>query len=148
RPGDTLFIGFILNDKAAKIPASHPIKLRLNDPNGKTVYEAVQTYNAKNHFKFIVPTHSNAPTGNWEATVAVGGAKFYKSIKIETIKPNRLKIKNGIEGKTISAAEKNVAKVEVAWLHGAIAKNLKVEMQAKFMKQQTAFKGYNNHIFD
>lgn len=148
RPGDTLFIGFILNDKAAKIPAAHPIKLRLADPNGKTVYEAVQTYNAKNHFKFIVPTHSNAPTGNWEAVVSVGGARFYKGIKIETIKPNRLKIKNGFEGKTISATEKNEAKVDVAWLHGAVAKDLKVEMQAKFMKQQTAFKGYHNYIFD
>src|SRR5690606_12488159 len=39
RPGDTLFIGFILNDKAAKLPPSHPIKLKLSDPNGKMVYE-------------------------------------------------------------------------------------------------------------
>jgi hypothetical protein len=28
------------------------------------------------------------------AMVSVGGAKFYKSIKIETIKPNRLKSKH------------------------------------------------------
>lgn len=148
RPGDTLFIGFILNDKAAKLPPTHPIKLRLSDPNGKMVYEAVQTYNAKNHFKFIVPTLASAPTGNWEAVVSVGGAKFYKGIKIETIKPNRLKIKNGLEGKVISSSVKNTAKVSVAWLHGAVAKDLKLEMQAKFMKQQTTFKGYLNYVFD
>jgi uncharacterized protein YfaS (alpha-2-macroglobulin family) len=148
RPGDTLFLGFILNDKAAKLPASHPIKLRLSDPNGKMMFEAVQTYNEKNHFKFIVPTQPGAPTGSWEAMVSVGGAYFYKNIKIETIKPNRLKIKNSFDGRMISANAKNTGTVEVAWLHGAIAKDLKVEMQAKFLQQVTAFKGYQNYIFD
>ena len=148
RPGDTLFIGFILNDKAAKLPSSHPIKLKLNDPKGKLVYQAVQTYDATNHYKFIVPTDANAPTGNWEAVIAVGGARFYKRIKIETIKPNRLKIKNGFEGKVLSANEPNTESLQVNWLHGAVAKGLKVEMQAKFFKQQTTFKGYGNYVFD
>lgn len=148
RPGDTLFIGFILNDKAAKLPASHPVKLKLSDPNGKAVYQAVQSSSGRNHYKFIVPTLQSAPTGNWEAVVSVGGARFYKSIKIETIKPNRLKIKNSFDGKMISAFTKNTANVEVTWLHGALAKDLKLEMQAKFMRQATAFKGYHNYIFD
>jgi uncharacterized protein YfaS (alpha-2-macroglobulin family) len=148
RPGDTLFLGFVLNDKASKLPASHPIKLKLNDPHGKTVYEAVQTYNPRNHYKFIAVTQPSAPTGNWEAVITVGGAKFYKSIKIETIKPNRLKIKNSLAGKTISASQKNTGTVQVQWLHGAIAKGLKVEMQAKFLKQKTEFKGLQNYIFD
>ncbi len=148
RPGDTLFIGFILNDKAIKLPGTHPIKLRLSDPNGKMMFQAVQSYNERNHFKFIVPTQATAPTGNWEAMVSVGGAHFYKSIKIETIKPNRLKIKNSFEGKMLSANAKNTGTVEVAWLHGAIAKDLKVEMQAKFLEQTTSFKGYLNYVFD
>jgi len=148
RPGDTLFLGFIMNDKEAKLPPSHPIKLRLSHPNGKMTYQAVQTYDGKNHYKFIVPTQAGAITGNWEAKVSIGGAQFYKSIKIETIKPNRLKIKNGFENKTLYANAKNTANVNVAWLHGAIAKGLKVEMQAKFLKQTTAFKGYLNYTFD
>lgn len=148
RPGDTLFLGFILNDKAAKLPDSHPIKLRLSDPNGKPVFQTVQGYDAKNHYKFIVPTLASAPTGNWEARVSVGGAHFYKTIKIETIKPNRLKIKNSFDGKTIYAASQNKGTVEVTWLHGAVAKGLKVEMQAKFMKQANEFKGYKNFVFE
>jgi len=148
RPGDTLFIGFILNDKAAKLPASHPIKLRLSDPNGKAVFQTVQGYNPKNHYKFIVPTQASAPTGNWEVRVSVGGAHFYKTAKIETIKPNRLRIKNSFDGKTIYATGNNTGTVEVTWLHGAIAKGLKVEMQAKFSQQETAFKGYKNYVFD
>lgn len=148
RPGDTLFLGFIINDKEAKLPAEHPIKLKISDPNGKVVYQKVQPSTAKNHYKFIVKTNSNAPTGNWEAVVSVGGAKFYKALKIETIKPNRLKIKNGFEGRVISGNEPNVANVNVAWLHGAVAKDLKLEMQAKFLRHKTEFKGYHNYYFD
>lgn len=148
RPGDNLYLSFILNDASNKLPKSHPIKLRLNDPNGKTVYQTIQKTNDLNHYSFIVPTSADAPTGNWEAMVSVGGAKFYKSIKIETIKPNRLKIKSIFSRKTLSSSYPNTDNLEVTWLHGAIAKNLNVEMQAKFSQQTTTFKGYEKFNFD
>ncbi|MNX40321.1 hypothetical protein D3C86_707030 [compost metagenome] len=148
RPGDNLYLSFILNDASNKLPKSHPIKFRLNDPNGKTVYQTVQKTNELNHYAFTVPTSQDAPTGNWEAMVSVGGAKFYKSIKIETIKPNRLKIKNNFSRKTLSSSYPNTDNLEVTWLHGAIAKNLNVEMQAKFSQQTTTFKGYEKFSFD
>ncbi|MEN9908236.1 MAG: hypothetical protein RLZZ540_1385 [Bacteroidota bacterium] len=148
RPGDNLYLSFILNDVSNKLPKSHPIKFRLNDPNGKTVYQTIQKTNELNHYSFTVPTSADAPTGNWEAMVSVGGAKFYKSIKIETIKPNRLKIKNTFTRKTLSSSYPNTDNLEVTWLHGAIAKNLNVEMQAKFSQQTTTFKGYEKFSFD
>ncbi|WP_264526224.1 alpha-2-macroglobulin family protein [Flavobacterium sp. N502536] len=148
RPGDNVYLSFILNDASNKLPKSHPIKLRLNDPNGKTTYQTIQKTNDLNHYSFIVPTSADAPTGNWEAMISVGGAKFYKSIKIETIKPNRLKIKNTFSRKTLSSSYPNNSNLEVTWLHGAIAKNLNVEMQAKFSQQTTTFKGYEKFNFD
>ncbi|WP_306568026.1 alpha-2-macroglobulin family protein [Flavobacterium lindanitolerans] len=148
RPGDTIYLSFILNDKSSRLPNTHPIKLKLSDPNGKVVYQKVQKYTDKNHYKFAFKTQPNAPTGNYEAVVSVGGARFYKAVKIETIKPNRLKIKNGFDGKMLSAFHKNDARVDVAWLHGAVAKDLKLEMQAKFTQQKTTFKNYSKYVFD
>lgn len=148
RPGDTMYLSFILNDNANKLPENHPIKLRLNDPNGKTVYQTVKRGNSLNHYTFVIPTEISAPTGNWEAVVNVGGARFYKSIKVETIKPNRLKIKNSFNQPVLSAAKKNVNNIQVLWLHGAIAKDLKTEVQAKFSQQVTTFKGFTNYVFD
>ena len=148
RPGDTLFLSFILNDNANKLPPNHPIKLKLNDPNGKTVYQSVQKLNDLNHYKFVVPTQSSAPTGNWEAVASIGGARFYKSIKIETIKPNRLKIKNSFNDAILSTSKNNVNNIQVLWLHGAVAKDLKTEVQAKFSQQVTTFKGYDKYVFD
>lgn len=148
RPGDNLYLSFILNDQANKLPKSHPIKFRLTDPNGKVSYQTVKKANDLNHYAFVVPTSPDAPTGSWEAMVSVGGAKFFKNIKIETIKPNRLKIKNSFKNAVLSSAHPNTSNLEVTWLHGAIAKNLKVEMQAKFSQQSTAFKNYKNYVFD
>jgi uncharacterized protein YfaS (alpha-2-macroglobulin family) len=148
RPGDNLYLSFILNDAANKLPKAHPIKFRLTDPNGKVTYQTVQKSNELNHYAFIVPTDPDAPTGSWEAMVSVGGAKYYKSIKIETIKPNRLKIKNSFQRAILSSSYPNSSNLEVAWLHGAIAKNLNVEMQAKFSEQKTTFKGYDKYTFD
>lgn len=148
RPGDSLYLSFILNDNANKLPESHPVKIRVNDPNGKTIYQSVQKLNNFNHYKFIVPTQSSAPTGNWEAVVSIGGARFYKSLKIETIKPNRLKIKNSFNESVLSTSKNNVNNIQVLWLHGAVAKDLKTEVQAKFSQQVTTFKGFDKYIFD
>ena len=148
RPGDTVYLSFIFNDNANKLPISHPIKLKMNDPNGKTVYECVQKMNELNHYKFIIPTEDDDITGNWEAVISVGGARFYKTIKIETIKPNRLKIKNSFNEPILSASKENVNKIKVLWLHGAVARDLKTEVQAKFSQQVTTFKGFSNYVFD
>ena len=148
RPGDTLFLSFMLNDAASKLDKSHPVKFTLNDPSGKLTYQSFQKYNELNHYKFVVPTRESYPTGGWEAIVSVGGAKFYKYIKIETIKPNRLKIKNKFDSEILSVSKPNQSQVEVAWLHGAVAKDLKMERQAKIMTQKTVFKGFANYVFD
>ena len=148
RPGDTLHLAFILNDNANKLPSKHPIKLKLNDPRGKTTFQKVVSMNALNHYKFTVPTESSAPTGSWEAVISVGGARFYKNIKIETIKPNRLKIKNSFNEPILSASKENTNTIQVLWLHGAVAKDLKTEVQAKFSQQVTTFKGFSNYVFD
>ncbi|MFY7811306.1 MAG: MG2 domain-containing protein, partial [Flavobacterium sp.] len=148
RPGDTLFLSFMLNDNASKLEKNHPVKFKLSDPNGKAMYQMVQKYDEKNHYKFTIPTRNEYPTGNWEAVVSIGGAKFYKSIKIETIKPNRLKIKTKFNGNLLYAQNQNPVSVETAWLHGAIARDLKIEVNAKFSKQNTTFKGLDNYVFD
>lgn len=148
RPGDTLFIGFMLNDTENPIGKNHPIKFKLRDPNGKIVYQEVQNSTKEHHYTFVIPTDENATTGNWESVVSVGGAHFYKRIKIETIKPNRLKINNRLDSDVISARTTNKGTVHVNWLHGAIAKNLKLDMSAKFSAQTTKFKNYDNFIFD
>lgn len=148
RPGDTMYLSFILNDNANKLPDQHPIKFRLTDPRGTTVVEKVQPKNKGNHYVFEIETDASAPTGSWEAMVSVGGAHFYKNIKVETIKPNRLKIKNSFNGDFLSASQENKNTVTATWLHGAVAKGLKLDVQMKLSSQSTSFKGFDDYVFD
>ncbi|MFH6603260.1 alpha-2-macroglobulin [Maribacter algicola] len=148
RPGDKIFLSFMLNDNANKLPENHPVKLELFDPYNKVVHHEIKTTGLDNFYRFDVKTDANAPTGNWLAKVSVGGAFFTKSLKIETIKPNRLKIKTDFEHEVLSGGNPIRGDLEVKWLHGAIAKNLKVDITAKFSTTATKFDKFPGYIFD
>jgi alpha-2-macroglobulin len=148
RPGDSLFLTFVLNDKANKLPKRHPVKLEITDPVGKLVYRKVSVDNINNFFDFKVPTSPDYKTGNYNAKVSVGGASFTKNLKIETVKPNRLKIKIDFKDKVLTNNKSLQGDLDVAWLHGAPAKNLKAEIKAKFTTSYTSFKGYKNYVFN
>jgi len=147
RPGDSLFLTFMLNDKANELPQGHPVKLEVTDPNGKLIYKKVTSDNLNNFYKFIVPTSSEGKTGNYNAKVSVGGAQFYKALKVETVKPNRLKIKIDFEDEVLSGAEALNGTLDVKWLHGAPAKSIKAEVKAKFSASYSSFKNYKDYIF-
>ncbi|WP_048330873.1 alpha-2-macroglobulin family protein [Bizionia psychrotolerans] len=147
RPGDTLHLTFMLNDKANKLPKEHPVKLEITDPNGKLTYKNITTDNLNNFYKFTVPTNTEDKTGNYNAKVSVGGATFYKTLKIETVKPNRLKIKVDFENDILTNNEPLHGTLDVKWLHGAPGKNLKAEIKAKINNSNTGFKNYKNYIF-
>lgn len=147
RPGDTLHLSFMLNDAGNKLPKGHPVKMEITDANGKLAYRNVTTSNLNNLYTFKVPTATEDKTGNWNAKVSVGGATFYKGLKIETVKPNRLKIKVDFEDEVLSGENPLNGKLDVKWLHGAPAKNVKTEIKAKFSNAYTSFKNYSDYTF-
>ncbi len=148
RPGDTLHLTFMLNDNANPLPKRHPIKLEITDPNGKLVYKNVTSDNLNNFYKFTVPTSTEDKTGNYNAKVSVGGATFNKGLKIETVKPNRLKLKVDFEDEILTNNAPLKGTLDVKWLHGAPGKNLKAEIKAKFSSAYTAFENYKQYTFN
>ncbi|CAM1333095.1 alpha-2-macroglobulin family protein [Tenacibaculum aestuariivivum] len=148
RPGDQLFLTFVLNDKANPIPEKHPIKFELINPQGKITERKVLFKNNENVYGYAPKTNQEAITGNWKLRVSVGGAVFNKTLKIETIKPNRLKIKLKTATDFIKADKDINGNVEVKWLHGAIARNLKIDINGKFRQTKTEFSTFKNYNFD
>ncbi|MCF7559460.1 MG2 domain-containing protein [Sabulilitoribacter multivorans] len=147
RPGDTLHLTFLLNDLANKLPKGHPVKLEITDPNGKLVYKNVTADNLNNFYKFTVPTSTEDKTGTYNTKVSVGGATFHKGLKIETVKPNRLKIKVDFENDILTSNEPLDGTLDVKWLHGAVGKNLKAEIKAKFSTSYSGFSNYKGYTF-
>ncbi|RXQ97605.1 hypothetical protein EO244_01610 [Ancylomarina salipaludis] len=149
RPGDTLFLNFILEDKQKVLPKNHPLSFELINPRGQTTKHMVKTQGVGDFYSFITTTDSDAPTGNWLARVKVGGATFEKSLRIETVKPNRLKIKIDFGKDKLTAQDNAVkGKLEVKWLHGAVARNLKAVIDVKLKSVKTRFKRYTDFVFD
>ena len=102
----------------------------------------------KNFYYFPIPTEATAPTGNWSAKVIVGGAQFSKTLKVATVKPNRLKVDFAFDDEVLEANSFNRGKAEVKWLHGAPARNLKIDINATLSETSTAFPKYQDYVLN
>ncbi|MFL9484721.1 alpha-2-macroglobulin family protein [Chitinophagaceae bacterium LWZ2-11] len=149
RPGDSLFLGCIIEDKDNKLPKDHPLEMELISPKGQ-LYKRMVLQNADDGFNiFKTATDAGAPTGNWLCRVKAGGATFEKKLKIETVMPNRLKIDLNFNG--LTALGKNVTTtgtLSAKWLFGATAQNLKARVDAQLYKQKTKFAKFEDYEFD
>ncbi|KIO75387.1 membrane protein [Pedobacter lusitanus] len=149
RPGDSLFLSFILEDKLKKLPAAYPVTFELYNPQGQLIKKAVSGASLNGFYAFRTSTESTAPTGNWSVKVKAGGASFQKSIKIETVMPNRLKIGFDIGSrKYLGTGAAAPATLSANWLFGATGKNLKAKVDVNLNTMKTTFPGFDGYNFD
>ncbi len=148
RPGDTIFVSFILEDKERKLPEKHPVTLEVYTPRGQFYQRQVKSVGVNGFYAFTVATDPAVETGSWQARVKVGGTMFYKSLRVETIKPNRLKVR--LETDSIIDATGGVitGRLTSRWLHGAPASNLKAEVDLTLVASDNPFKGYHGYLFN
>ncbi|MFT3679020.1 MAG: MG2 domain-containing protein [Ferruginibacter sp.] len=149
RPGDTMFINCIIEDREGKLPKDHPVEFSLYTPQGQLYKHAVQSGAEDGFFLFKTNTDAGSPTGNWLAKVKCGGAVFEKRIKVETVMPNRLKI-NVDFGKDplLGTGGTTAGSLNAKWLFGAVAKNLKAKVDASLYAKQTSFAKFAGYVFD
>ena len=147
RPGDKLYITFILDDPDKRIPVNTPVIFKLINARGQEVNRQVSAQPENGFYHFVVSTRPDDPTGNWYARIQAGGAIFERRIKVETVKPNRLKINLKLP-ETIQTDGSQKAVLTAAWLHGATAPGLKAVVEAELFAIKTIFKGYEKFSFD
>ena len=148
RPGDSIFLSFILEDKNKVIPENHPVVMELYTPQNQLYERIIKTSSLNGFYDFRTATSKDAPTGNWRTKIKLGSSVFEKTLKIEAIKPNRLKIDLDFHKPFLSNNKKSKGDLEVKWLHGAIAGNLKADVELKLTKGSTAFKQFKDYTFD
>ncbi len=149
RPGDTLFLNFMLNDPGNKFPKKLPITFELYDPRGQLQMTKVTSENVNKIYPLTIPTAQRAITGDWRGKVIVGGATFEKRLKIETIKPNRLKMNLTVGEEALSSSEEPYfCKLQSNWLHGTPASNLKAKVEVQLKSVSTEFPKFKKFVFD
>ncbi len=149
RPGDNMFITFILEDKFGNLPSRHPVTFEFYNPQGQLVKTETRHRSINGFYHVNLKTQQNSPTGNYQFKVIVGGTEFSKTLKVETIRPNRLKILLDVpKGYLSKNVEQENAFLDVKWLHGAVAKNLKANVKMALSETKTKFEGITDYHFD
>jgi alpha-2-macroglobulin len=149
RPGDSLFVTFVLENRTKDLPKNHPILFSLYNPLGQLAVQTSQLFNYQNTYTFRTATDPTSPTGEWRAEVKVGGAEFSKSIRIETVKPNRLKLSLDFGANRLTALQSSIqGKLQAQWLTGATASGLKAKYDAVVSTGKTTFDQFKDYTFD
>ena len=148
RPGDAMYINFIMEDKAGRLPADHPVEFNLITPQGQLYKRLVKTSGEHGFYLFTTSTGASSPTGNWLAKIKVGGAVFEKRLKVETVMPNRLKIDLDFGKDPILGKDGTSGTLQSQWLFGTPARNLAAKVDASLYARKTVFKKYPAYHFD
>lgn len=146
RPGDTLHISVIPTFAAHQIEKGHPVVAELYNPKGQMVASRVQN-NKAGILVFDLPTGKDYITGRYEIKVKIGNNTFSKAVRVETIKPNNLKLDLDF-GSSVSDLSSFAWPLSVNWLYGAPGSNLKYNVKAKFSKDKISFQDFPGYSFN
>lgn len=147
RPGDSIFLTLMVEDRLGQLPSSHPVEFVLRSPRGQVVNRQVVPGNEGHVYPFKTRTLEEAQTGYYSVSARVGGAQFTQSLRVETVKPNRLKIDVSHDGEALQGGSLTNARVSSQWLHGATASNLRAQIEAVVTAQEIPFTGYEKYTF-
>ncbi|MFZ5480736.1 MAG: alpha-2-macroglobulin family protein [Myxococcota bacterium] len=149
RPGDPMFLTFVLHDAKGEVPASHPIEFQLRNPRGQTVETRTIASGVDGFYAIRTSTPGDAPTGKYTALVRAGGAVFQKQLRVETVMPNRLKIELPVPKGGLRAPDLKLSStLSSRWLHGAIAQGMDADVELSLRPKATTFARYEEFTFD
>ena len=146
RPGDTMHLTLILQDKGKNLPEGHPATLEVYTPEGQ-FYTKQVAKGTDGFFSYEVTTKADDPTGYWNAYFKVGGSTFHKTLHVETVKPNRLKITTAYP-EMLQAGVQNPVRVAASWLAGGSAADCNVRAEMTLRKANIPFKGFEKYNFN
>ncbi len=148
RPGDSIFLNLILHDPEKSLPDNYPVSLEVFDPRGRLYQKVVNADPVGAIYAFPFATSQDAPTGSWHAKFIAGGATFHHYLRVETIKPNRLKLKLDFGKEKLSAKDEPISAIlQANWLHDAPTKNQAVQIEANATHISPSFKGFESYSF-
>ncbi len=149
RPGDSVFLSIFIKDMINDLPPEHPVQFELINPLEQRVDNQVQRAGGANLLVFGTRTQPEAVTGNYRAVFRIGGATFTKRVRIETVKPNRLKLTLKFPSEILGGSQP-IARgdLNVKWLNGSVAKNLKLSVEYLLKHTKTEFNKFRQYTFD
>jgi uncharacterized protein YfaS (alpha-2-macroglobulin family) len=147
RPGDTIHLAAIIRMKNDTPPEKQPVIITVKNSRGQTVNKEKTSCGFNGHIYFPLKTDQNDPTGEWTAQLKVGDQTFSKIMRVETVKPNRLKIAIDIPREIIPPRLVLQGTLECKYLFGAPAANLKSNIQVDLSDRRFTNDKFADYIF-
>jgi uncharacterized protein YfaS (alpha-2-macroglobulin family) len=146
RPGDDIYLSFLLHDSEKQLPENHPVQFQLLDPKGKVIDSRTMNDGKNGLYTLKTGTSYDSLSGNYSARFSVGGSTFNKRLKVENVIPNRLDIKMDF-GKDFITEEAIEATLASEWLHGGSAAGFTYDVAVQFRKGNTSFPKFAEYSF-
>ncbi|MDD2559229.1 MAG: MG2 domain-containing protein, partial [Bacteroidales bacterium] len=147
RPGDSIYLHFILEDREQQLPEGHPISMEIYNPRGQFVKKILSRRDDRCIYPFYFASNKDDPTGNWKVVLKAGTHIFQRGIQVESIKPNRLKVELEISEDLLSKSATSYAKLKARWLHGTPAAHMKAQVSAVLQPHTPKFEQYKDFDF-
>jgi uncharacterized protein YfaS (alpha-2-macroglobulin family) len=147
RPGDTVHMAIIVRSDHKAPPADQPLSIKLYSPLDNVMFEGAQKCGKNGHLYFALPTASNDPTGSWRAEISTGGQIVNHTLKIETIKPNRLKINFDIPDTLTGSPVMLRGELCSKFLFGTPAAGLTARLKVDIASIPISFSTYKDFTF-
>ncbi len=146
RPGDDIHLTLIVEDRGKTMPSNHPVVMELYTPAEQLYDRQTLDKGTDGVYVFHASTAENAPTGLWRAQFKVGNETFHHPVRIETIRPNRLKIDISAPA-FIQANSETAIGLGARWLTGPVARNMSSSVEMTLFTDANPFEGYKNYSF-
>ena len=146
RPGDKLFLTFVLQDSLKSLPASIPVTFELMDPQGRVLETQFLGRSVNGFYPIQTSTKKDSPTGLYTARVTIGGKKWTKMLSVETVVPNHLDVQLSSTEKMLTSGRSQFT-LKGAWLHGAATPEYKADVAVTFSPAETSFDGFSEYTF-
>jgi alpha-2-macroglobulin len=147
RPGDTIHFAGIVRETVEKPLANVQMSIAVKNPMGSVVFESTAKTSASGMFSLDIPTDLNVPTGEWQAIIKSGGNEWNHYLRVETVKPNRLK--NSLElPKKFSGTEIKIKETfKSMYLFGTPAAGLKAGIVFSLRNKTLNFPRFSDFTF-
>ncbi len=152
RPGDSIFVNFMVNNSAIDMPKGLPLAMSFYDLDNMVLDKQIQTLNPDNKliYSFVLHTQAQAKTGVYRCIFQIGPKKLRKNIRIETIKPNTTEVLYRYDKESNKTIYGDVVsgQIHARYLSGFDLANGYISASAKISKLASPFPGYNNYHFN
>lgn len=146
RPGDTIsFNAIAFHDK--KLPDQLPIQITVTNPRGKIIYQKQANNHLLGLYNFEIPIAQDDPTGSYVASLKTGNYEIHKTLMVETVKPNNIRVDWNIGEKVLLGDISKNIQLQAKWLHGSEASLLQAQIKWKFRRVAPEFEKYSTYQF-